>query len=154
MSAGDAVLLGSDGKIPSNLIPDVGGGEVWEEVDLNNWPTDWVDGDRIKICINYSGYDVTAESWDTLPKLGDLKKYSDYVYGETRISSVGCKGLFYSFISSNSITLISFDVETPNYLNSKFRAKITQRTFNGAGVVSKNSYVNSSYVKYMWRLKK
>ena len=154
VSAGDAVLFGSDGKIPSNLKPDVGGGEVWEEVDLNNWPTDWVDGDRIKICINNSRYDVTAESWDTLPTLGDLKKYATHVYGEIRISSVGCNGLLYLFPSSNSISFISFDVDGPSNLNSKFRAKITQRTFNGAGVVSKINYVDSSYVKYMWRLKK
>lgn len=25
-------------------------GEVWEEVDLSNFPTDWVGGDRIKVC--------------------------------------------------------------------------------------------------------
>ena len=151
---GDAVLLGSDGKIPSNVLPDVGGGEVWEAVDLNNWPTDWVDGDRIKICIKESRYPITAESWDTLPTLGNLTKYATLVYGEIRISSVGCKGLLYTFNSNNAITIISFDVDVPFYLNKGFRAGISQRTFNGAGVVTKTSYVDSSYVKYMWRLKK
>ena len=36
-----------------NVEPtEVSGGEVWEEVNLNNWPSDWSVGDRIKITFN------------------------------------------------------------------------------------------------------
>ena len=55
-NAGKALIVGADGNVtPGN----VSGGEVWEAVDLSNWPTDWIDGDRIKvstsILINNSG---------------------------------------------------------------------------------------------------
>ena len=39
-------LLNSDGT-PKNFTS----GEVWEEVDLNNWPTDWVEGDKVKSAV-------------------------------------------------------------------------------------------------------
>lgn len=42
---GSVAMLGTDGK-PMNFTT---GGEVWEEVDLSNWPTDWVEGDKVKI---------------------------------------------------------------------------------------------------------
>ena len=46
---GNIALLNDDGS-PKNFT---GGGEVWEEVDLSNFPTDWVDGDRIKVVTKY-----------------------------------------------------------------------------------------------------
>ena len=42
---GSIAMLDINGN-PMNFTA---GGEVWEEVDLNNWPTDWVVGDRVKI---------------------------------------------------------------------------------------------------------
>ena len=47
---GNVALIDDSGK-PKNFTA---GGEVWEEVDLNNWPTDWVDGDRIKSAVAVS----------------------------------------------------------------------------------------------------
>ena len=45
-NAGKALVVGEDGNVaPGN----VSGGEVWEEIDFNNFPTDWVLGDRIKV---------------------------------------------------------------------------------------------------------
>lgn len=45
-NAGKALIVGADGNVTPG---DISGGEVWEEVDLNNWPTDWVENDRLKI---------------------------------------------------------------------------------------------------------
>ena len=45
-NAGKALIVGADGNVSPG---DVSGGEVWEKVDLNNWPTDWAVGDVIKI---------------------------------------------------------------------------------------------------------
>ena len=48
-NAGKALVVGKDGNV---TVGSAGGaGEIWEEVDLNNWPTDWVDGDRVKVVI-------------------------------------------------------------------------------------------------------
>lgn len=44
-----------------------GGGEVWEEVDLNNWPTDWVDGDRVKVIFNVEISYNDPGSWTVAP---------------------------------------------------------------------------------------
>ena len=41
---GSIAMLDTNGN-PKNFTV----GEVWEEVDLNNWPTDWQVGERIKI---------------------------------------------------------------------------------------------------------
>ena len=45
-NAGKALVVGADGNVAPG---EISGGEVWEEVDLNNWPTDWVENDRLKI---------------------------------------------------------------------------------------------------------
>lgn len=51
---GSIAMLGPNGE-PMNFT--AGGGEVWEEVDLSNWPTDWVNGDKLKIslAVRYNG---------------------------------------------------------------------------------------------------
>lgn len=45
-NAGKALIVGSDGNVTPG---EISSGEVWEEVDLTNFPTDWVAGDRIKV---------------------------------------------------------------------------------------------------------
>lgn len=61
-NAGKALVVGVDGNV---TVGNAGGaGEVWEEVDLNNWPTDWAAGDKIRICPNVlKGISVSAASW-------------------------------------------------------------------------------------------
>ena len=45
-NAGKALIVGTDGNIAPR---EISSGEIWEEVNLSNWPTNWVVGDRIKI---------------------------------------------------------------------------------------------------------
>ena len=40
------MVVGANGNVAPG---EISGGEVWEEVDLTNFPTDWVVGDRFKI---------------------------------------------------------------------------------------------------------
>ena len=59
-NAGKALVVGTDG----NLAPgEISGGEVWEEIKYSTWPTNWVNGDRIKIAFKISG--VTSSSFNT-----------------------------------------------------------------------------------------
>ena len=52
-NSGKVLGIGADGNVtPVNAGGSSGGGEVWEEVDLINYPTDWVKGDKIKIMFN------------------------------------------------------------------------------------------------------
>ena len=52
-NAGKALIVGSDGNVTPG---EISGGEVWEEVDRNNWPTDWVEGERIKTNLSVNAY--------------------------------------------------------------------------------------------------
>ena len=46
-NAGKVLSINASGNVEPTEISS--GGEVWEAVDLSNFPTDWVDGDRMKI---------------------------------------------------------------------------------------------------------
>ena len=49
-NAGKVLGIGVDGNVtPVNAGGSSGGGEVWEKVNLSNFPRDWVNGERIKI---------------------------------------------------------------------------------------------------------
>ena len=52
----------------------MGGGEVWEEVDLSNWPTNWTAGDVIKIStrltVNSIGEYYDYDTWSPFVELG------------------------------------------------------------------------------------
>ena len=45
-NAGKALVVGEDGNV---TVGEVSGGEVWEEVDLNNFPADWTNEDTIRL---------------------------------------------------------------------------------------------------------
>lgn len=49
-NAGKALIVGSNGNVTPG---EISSGEVWEEVDLSNFPTDWVAGDRVKVEFYY-----------------------------------------------------------------------------------------------------
>ena len=55
-NAGKALVVGADGNVTPG---DISGGEVWEEVDISNWPVDWVEGDEVKI---FSKLTITSTS--------------------------------------------------------------------------------------------
>ena len=64
VDSGFVATVDASGK-PKNFSA---GGEVWEEVDLSNFPTNWVAGDRIKVQFkimpNWTGSDVTLLKGD------------------------------------------------------------------------------------------
>ena len=47
-NAGKALVVGSDGNVTPG---EVSGGEVWEEIDYSNPPSDWAEGDRFKLLV-------------------------------------------------------------------------------------------------------
>lgn len=74
-NAGKVLGIGVDGNVTP--VEGSSGGEVWEEVDLSNWPTDWVIGDRVKIfpqCILSSN----DTSWTTKPTKVHFNNVSSY----------------------------------------------------------------------------
>lgn len=70
-NAGKVLGIGADGNVtPVNAGGSSGGGEVWEEVNLNNFPTDWVDGDRVRINAKIYNSTVSTSSWSNAPTAG------------------------------------------------------------------------------------
>lgn len=64
-NAGKVLGIGADGNVtPVNAGGSSGGGEVWEEVDLSNFPTDWVAGDRVKISAKYLNPTASSTNWN------------------------------------------------------------------------------------------
>ena len=156
-NAGKALVVGSDG----NVIPgNVSGGEVWEEVDLSNFPTDWAAGDRVKfmtkIVINAS-----ATNWKTTPNQ------------PTIYSSIDNLSIFEIEIPNSTINtsmLIYYDANT-SYIGSVYIRSIIGTTWNSGNIMDLGAYVFnnagcasqfltitrsnvSTYISKMWRLKK
>ena len=53
-NAGKVLGINASGNVEPTEISS--GGDVWEEVDRNNWPTDWVEGERIKINLSVNAF--------------------------------------------------------------------------------------------------
>ena len=70
-NSGKVLGIGADGNVtPVNAGGSSGGGEVWEEVDLSNWPTDWQEGDIIRINAKKFASTISASSWSVAPTPG------------------------------------------------------------------------------------
>lgn len=65
VNAGKVLGINASGNVEPTKISS--GGEVWEEVDLNNFPTNWVKGDQIrlitKLSCNDKGAIATNDYW-------------------------------------------------------------------------------------------
>lgn len=69
-NSGKVLGIGSDGNVTPVDAGGTSGGEVWEEIDFNNFPTDWVAGDlvRMSVQIRPSSTDISKiTSWSTNP---------------------------------------------------------------------------------------
>ena len=165
-NAGKALVVGSDGNVAPGVIS---GGEVWEEVDLSNFPTNWTNGDRIKIQFNASLALQTnsINSWTTAPTTSNLvykipSNIINRITVEAMITDSGVAGStvlevvsaskFFAFLS------VKFN-KTTSSINSGDICKLSAMILNGGGTLE-NPTINitsanaSTYIHKMWRLKK
>ena len=144
-NAGKALVVGSDGNVAPG---EVSSGEVWEEVDLNNWPRNWVEGDRIKILpgggCNASGslyttstFSAIFETYLTAEKTVDTQHILDIDYNSAHVLLV--RPLSY-FNSSSTDVGIGYGYTKIGNLSNK--------------TVFLNTSNIATYVKKIWRLKK
>lgn len=154
-NAGKVLGIGSDGNVtPVNVSS---GGEVWEEVDLQNWPTDWVAGDRIKVCFSvgyttgdpYFGSSVNSRSafieliLDETNKGVNCPIISGGVYGNYNVGLCEIGGVEY--------------FNKPTIDTSAYEYLFSLRGFNGSQsgtYLYIDHFILSSYVHKMYRLKK
>ena len=156
-NAGKALVVGSDGNVTPG---EISGGEVWEEVDLSNMPTDWVAGDRIKVVFRVK-YETSATSWATAPTSISIvhSQAPETCVHEFRLESNNTA--YYPIVcgcGSRSISLINcYAYNAENFVTGTY-FRFNAVAFNGGGEVeSVLSVTNSNisdYVKIILRLKK
>ena len=162
-NAGKVLVVGSNG----NVTPEeISGGEVWEELDLSNMPTDFVDGDRIKFQPVHIGVKTTPSNWSTAPTSVTIEKNNSLTSCAINESLIGSVGYFktpsnFNICDADSsyVTFLKWIIGTAgNWNNGSLFMNLYVYIFNGAGgkiaSVNIDSSNISSYIAHMWRLKK
>lgn len=157
-NAGKALVVGSDGNVAPG---EVSGGEVWEEVNLSNFPNDWVAGDRVKfshkIVLNGS-----ANSWTSRPT-GQNLTTGTINSGITEIVISGSNADNRELISlisySSNINIIYIvNIKSANNWNSNSIMDLEGVVFNSGGTTNASLTITrsniSTYFSKMWRLKR
>lgn len=163
-NAGKVLGIGSDGNV---TLVDAGGGEVWEEVDLNNWPTDWVAGDRIRIISNIQFNSPFPSNWGSAPSGGSYATGAEYreieyiLYGGGSGNEPRTPIWFYSnnYICCLSILQKVGDVVVYNRANNDdVIIQINTIYWNGGGRGNQPINIDhsnkASYINKMYRLRK
>lgn len=145
---GTIAMLDPSGN-PKNFTA---GGEAWEEVDLSNWPTDWVAGERIKI-------DFKTLYTDANPHVSTSETASHII--EIAITDISSSAtvdipinMFYVNISKWGFVSL-FNIYL-NYFNTNSDGLMTLVSGNTSGehsTVAINKSNISTYVRKMWRLR-
>ena len=154
-NAGKVLGINASGNVEPIEISS--GGEVWEEVDLSNFPTNWLEGERIKI--QMSCYlDSTVTSWSSIATNLSIKNTTTYSpILEIRVDYYN-ESLFKASFGTKSVALMNIKDIRAAYLNSSNLFKIKCAEFNGGGCATLDFQVTRAnikdYVKRIWRLKK
>lgn len=124
------------------------GGEVWEEVDLNTWPTDWAAGDRYKVSFKVQPTAATPYYTDGKPlpyievEIPDLANATNLSY-IVAMNNAGVflilKDIFYNLWNSTGTNVI-------------FQLQAIYN--NNTGILSITNASASLYINKMYRLKK
>ena len=150
-----------------NDIPTVSGGETWEEVDLTNWPTNWVAGDRVKLALYNCTFSFLNNSrpadWTSTFTLGSYTMSSSIIPVLTELEIPTTKSSCYIVITNkvSSAYIDQIGIRTvygPTDWNSGKAIEYAVNVFNGAKAsrTSGDTTINtlSKIVYKMWRLKK
>ena len=149
-----------------NDIP-TSSGEVWEEINLSNIPTNWSIGDRIKVepRIYKPSVPSTATSW-TSDISGITYRATSYraplIEFELDSKTAPATTFVPFHMEYNNVMLnISFircTLEPSKYTTNSTMFYLGAVTFNGSGLTETSTGVTSSnirnYIVKMWRLKK
>ena len=164
-NAGKVLGINASGNVEPTEI--TSGGEVWEEIDLNNIPSDWSIGDRIKVepRIYKPSVPSTATKW-TSDISGITYSTSSYRAPliEFELDSKTAPAttyvpfhMEYSNVMFN-ISFIRCTLEPNKYTTGSNMFYLGAVTFNGYGLTKISTAVTSSnisnYIIKMWRLKK
>ena len=129
-NAGKVLGIGSDGNVTPTDVPS--GGEVWEEVDLSNFPSNWAIGDRVKIttrleAIDNSGKPNVGQYWSPV-----IEFYISSAYGSTINYNHDPRSTKLDFISALSASRMNsgyiVNIGKTGYGTSTYRYSIDLKT--------------------------
>lgn len=156
-NAGKVLGINSSGNVEPITIDS--GGEVWEEIDIRHPPTDWVEGDRIKIvCLKSYGSSSGTNNWNTAPaSIGDLtidKPSTVVEFYLGKFAQVACAG--FEISADYNISGLIIQSATVNNFNNGSFGGANAFIFNGSGCKLSTWYsISSNPTGFrMWRLKK
>lgn len=165
-SAGEAGQVWTSDGAGAGKWAEPSGGEVWEEVDLANFPTDWVEGDRIKVKFKVTAYSSSKpSSWSSAPTTIE----PSYIASESKSPPIiefwlgtetypqPIMPICITMFAYNSIAITMAAFCGVEQINSNEIIRLTSIAFNGGGFTSGSIYLDASnittYVSKMWRLK-
>ena len=162
-NAGKALIVGSNGNVTPG---EISSGEIWEEVDLNNWPTDWTDGERFRIMPKVYAKVSSTGSEETVTINSVTVDTHNSVYNSTLefilpSTKGGTHSPFGFNIDFNYIAYCYFILDTASNMNNpSVTTKFTvyaycygrnNGKFGSLDITADNA---ATYIKKMWRLKK
>ena len=162
-NSGKVLGIGADGNVtPVNAGGSSGGGEVWEEVDLSNWPTDWVVGDKVRINPAIYTCSPNATSWTATINVGgavDFRKCAtvlEFVLSNT--DKTTCVPIHMNF-SANLIECTALKIfDKLNNWNSRTNSfgSLNLILFNGGSMnLAASQFLDGSaltpFINKMWR---
>ena len=158
-NAGKVLVIGSDGNVTPTEVP--AGGEVWEEVDLNNFPKNWTNGDRIRVSFKLA-VSSSASNWNSALSEPSISINSNGLFSdpiEVTLRSGGefpCNAPFY--LNSGGTYVAVLTLEKTKYIDNM---NMYGELFSIKGIVFSQSGCKIAYytakkdsVYKMWRLKR
>ena len=143
-NAGKALVVGSDGNVTPG---EISSGEVWEEVDLSNFPNNWVNGDEIRIMVKVYCDEYGSISTDSM--------WSDIIH--CKIADTSTRDIIYGIANP---WLICLSIGGYSNLNDSASFVMYLRRYNVQTTNGRSTYIKPSDIgNYtnaikMWRLKK
>ena len=160
-NAGKVLGIGGDGNVtPTEIIS----GEVWEQFDPNNHPTDFVEGEVILLELK-KAYILSSypDSWSTAitpsqATVQDIGIRPIIRFALTNNEIITKYGIPYNIQSYPSVCGInSFHSSPVSFINggpTAYLGYITLMLFNGVSASSSGWHHNNTMVSRAWRLKK
>lgn len=157
-NAGKVMGINASGNVEPVTIST---GEVWEEVDLTNFPKDWTSEDKVRFNLKrVSSNSKTPSSWTNTNIEATFTTYNEAHSNiiELDFSAFNDNILINMSESSNYINVMILDHLTNLYTwNSAGKLfNLKSISFNGGAKSSKSEDVNprTEHIYKMWRLKK
>ena len=191
-SEGDAVLLNSAGRVPADKVettvsgsvsgsdltisvngvasqpitlPSSNESEIWDEINLDNFPNDWVINDRIRLLLKIE-VNAGASDWNTTPTVLSLSTGNNQLTQMLEYNITNTDGQSTPILCTNTneiatnkcIYMIAGSSRAVSAINSGYILTIDAFCINGGGNKTIKELIsltrNKDFIYKMYRLRK